>query len=43
VFEYVGVRDRVAALFRGRLDVVDRDSLRPAVRADAMADVVYAF
>jgi predicted nucleotidyltransferase len=43
VFTYVGVKDRVAALFEQRVDVINRDFLRPQVRDNAAVDLIYAF
>ena len=43
VYAYVGIKDHVAALFEGRVDVVNRAFLRPAVRDNAAADLIYAF
>jgi predicted nucleotidyltransferase len=43
VYEYVGVRDYVAGLLDGPVDVLDRDALNPHVASAALADAVYAF
>jgi predicted nucleotidyltransferase len=43
VFEYVGVKDYIASLFPGRVDVVDREGLKPHLRQSAIRDAVYAF
>lgn len=43
VFHYVSVKDYIAGLFDGPVDVVNRHSLKPHVRARALADVVDAF
>ena len=43
VFDYVGVKDYVASLFRGAVDVIDREALKPRLRARAAADAIYAF
>lgn len=43
VYAYVGIKDDVAALFDGRVDVVNRAFLRPSVRDNAAADLIYAF
>jgi predicted nucleotidyltransferase len=43
VYAYVGLKDHVAALFPGRVDVVNRAFLRPRVRDNAAADLIYAF
>jgi uncharacterized protein len=43
VFEYVGLKEYVAGLFDGPVDVVSRDGLKPYVRPAATADAIYAF
>jgi predicted nucleotidyltransferase len=43
VYEYLGVRDYVAGLLDGPVDVVDRDALNPHVASAALADVIDAF
>ena len=43
VFDYAGLKDYIAELFEGRVDVVNRDGLKPYVKPAAMADAVYAF
>jgi uncharacterized protein len=43
VYDYVGLKEYIASLLDGPVDVVSRDSLKPYVRPAAMADVVYAF
>jgi predicted nucleotidyltransferase len=43
VYAYVGIKDRVAKLFDGRVDVVNRAFLRPEVRDNAAADLIHAF
>lgn len=43
VYEYVALKDYIAALFDGRVDVVDREGLKPYVKPAATADAVYAF
>ena len=43
VYAYVGIKDRVAKLFDVRVDVVNREFLRPEVRDRAAADLIYAF
>src|ERR1039458_1310474 len=35
VFDYAGLKDYIAALFDGRVDVVNRDGLRPYVKPTA--------
>jgi uncharacterized protein len=43
VYEYVGVKEYIASLFDGPVDVVNRDGLKPYVKPAAMADAIYAF
>ena len=43
VYEYVGIKDYIAGLFDGRVDVVDREGLKPYVRPAALSEAVYAF
>jgi hypothetical protein len=43
VYDYVGLKDHIAALLDGRVDVVDRDSLKPYLRPAVTEDAVYAF
>src|SRR5579872_3249929 len=43
VFDYAGLKDYIAGLFDGRVDVVDRDGLKPYVKPAATADAIYAF
>jgi len=43
VYDYVGLKEYIAGLFDGRVDVVDRNGLKPYVRPAATADAVYAF
>jgi predicted nucleotidyltransferase len=43
VYDYVGLREFIASLFDGPVDVVNRDGLKPFLRPAAMADAVYAF
>ncbi len=43
VFDYVGLKEYIAGLFDGRVDVVSRDGLKPYVRPAATADAIYAF
>ena len=43
VYEYVGLKEYVAGLFEGSVDVVSRDGLKPYVRPAATADAIYAF
>ena len=43
VYEYVRLKEYIASLFDGRVDVVSREGLKPYVRPVAIADAVYAF
>jgi len=43
VFDYAGLKDFIASLFEGPVDVVNRDSLKPYVRPAATIDAIYAF
>jgi len=43
VFNYAGLKDYIAGLFDGPVDVVNRDGLKPYVRPAATTDAVYAF
>jgi uncharacterized protein len=43
VFDYVDLKDYIAALFREPVDVVNREGLKPYVRPAATADAIYAF
>jgi uncharacterized protein len=43
VYEYVGLKEYIAGLFDGPVDVVDREGLKAYVRPAATADAIYAF
>ena len=43
IFAYVELKNDIAALFRGRVDVVNKDALKPHVRPPASAESIYAF
>lgn len=43
VFEYVGIRQFIADLFNGPVDVVDRAALKPHVRPTAERDAINIF
>jgi uncharacterized protein len=43
MFDYAGVKDYVARLFEGPVDVIDREALKPRLRPQASADAIYAF
>jgi predicted nucleotidyltransferase len=43
MFDYAGLKDYVASLFEGSVDVIDRGALKPRLRPRAAADAIYAF
>jgi predicted nucleotidyltransferase len=43
IFDYAGLKDYIAQLFDGRVDVVNRDGLKPYVKPAATVDAIYAF
>jgi hypothetical protein len=43
VFNYAGLKDYIAGLFDGPVDVVSRDGLKPYVRPAVITDAIYAF
>ena len=43
VYEYVGIKEYIASLFDGPVDVVDREGLKPFIRPAVTADAIYAF
>jgi predicted nucleotidyltransferase len=43
IYEYVEIKDYIASLFEGPVDVIDREGLKPYVRPVATADAIYAF
>ncbi len=43
VFDYAGLKDYIAALFAGRVDVVNRDGLKPYVKPAVTTNAIYAF
>lgn len=43
IYDYVGVKNYIAGLFDGPVDVIDRDALKPHLRPPAARDAVYAF
>ena len=43
VFDYAGLKNYIADLFDGQVDVVNRDGLKPYLRPRATADALYAF
>jgi uncharacterized protein len=43
VFDYVDLKEYIADLFEGPVDVVNRDALKSHIRPAATADAIYAF
>ncbi|MBI2715775.1 MAG: nucleotidyltransferase family protein [Rhizobiales bacterium] len=43
IYDYIRLKEYVASLFEGPVDVIDRDALKPHLRAPAARDTVYAF
>ncbi len=43
IFAYVELKEFIAGLFSGPVDVVNKDALKPHVRPPATADSIYAF
>jgi uncharacterized protein len=43
VFDYAGIKNYIAGLFDGPVDVVDREALKPRLRQTSARDAVYAF
>jgi uncharacterized protein len=43
IYDYMRLKDYVAALFDGPVDVIDRDALKPHLRTPSARDAVYAF
>ena len=43
VYEYVRIKEYIASLFEGPVDIVDREGLKPYVRPAATVDAIYAF
>jgi hypothetical protein len=43
IYEYVEIKEYIASLFEGAVEVIDREGLKPYVRPAATADAIYAF
>jgi predicted nucleotidyltransferase len=43
VFNYAGLKDYIADLFDGPVDVVSREGLKPYLRPAVISDAIYAF
>jgi uncharacterized protein len=43
IYHYMGLKEFVAGLFDGPVEVIDRDALKPYLRAPSARDAIYAF
>src|SRR5712692_3691170 len=43
IYDYMRQKDYIAGLFERPVDVIDRDALKPHLRAPSARDAVYAF
>ena len=43
IYDYVGMQQFISGLFDGRVDVIDREALKPRVAVNVMADLIDAF
>jgi predicted nucleotidyltransferase len=43
IYQYMRLKDFIAGMFEGPVDVIDRDALKPHLRAPSARDAVYAF
>ncbi len=43
IFDYANLKEYISDLFDGRVDVVNRDGLKPYVKPPATVDAIYAF
>ncbi len=43
VYEYVALKEYIAGLFDGEVDIVERERLKPFIRPAAAKDAIYAF
>jgi len=43
VWDYVGLKEYIASMFDGPVDVVNCEGLKPYVRPAALVDAIYAF
>ena len=43
IFDYAGLKNDIAALLDGPVDVVNRDGLKPYLKPAAVAESIYAF
>ena len=43
IYQYVALQEFISSMFEGRVDVIDRDGLKPHLRAPSARDSIYAF
>jgi predicted nucleotidyltransferase len=43
IYDYMRLKEYIASLFDGPVDVIDRDALKPHLRTPSARDAVYAF
>jgi uncharacterized protein len=43
IYQYMNLKAYIAGLFDGPVDVIDRDALKPHLRAPSARDALYAF
>lgn len=43
IYDYVGVQNDIASLFPVRVDVIEREGLKPHLQQPVLRDLVYAF
>jgi predicted nucleotidyltransferase len=43
IYDYVAIKEYIAGLFDGPVDVVDQEGLKPYVRPAITTDAIYAF
>lgn len=43
IYQYMNLKTYVDSLFDGPVDVIDRDALKPHLRAPSARDAIYAF
>jgi len=43
IFDYAGLKEYIAGLFDGPVDVVNRNALKPWLRPAVVTDAIYAF
>lgn len=43
LWEYAGLKQRIADLFSGPVDIVNQRKLKPGIRESVARDLIYAF